>query len=101
MVKASIKAMDTIEAFMANETNPTGIVSQIKKWTVTGASKRGWTTWLTAAVAPDRVHCAVPIVLDLLNLVENMHHMYRAYGGWSWAMKDYVDAGFPSWMDTP
>jgi PhoPQ-activated pathogenicity-related protein len=42
----------------------------------------------------------VPIVLDLLNLVENMHHMVRAYGGWSWAMADYVAAGFPTWMDT-
>ena len=78
--------MDTIETFLADETNPTGHVATIKKWNVSGGSKRGWTTWLVAAVAPDRVKCFVPIVMDLLNLIENMHHMYKAYGGWTWAM---------------
>jgi len=101
MTKSGIKAMDTIETFMADEGNPTGHVVNIEKWIITGASKRGWTTWLVGAVAPDRVHAMVPIVLDLLNLIPSMHHMWRAYGGWTWAMKDYVNAGYPPHIDTP
>ena len=34
---------------------------------VAGASKRGWTTWTTAAV-DKRVFAAVPIVMDMLSL---------------------------------
>jgi len=95
MTKASIKAMDTIETFIANYTNPTGHVAMIDKWIITGASKRGWVSWLVAAVAPDRCLTLIPVVFDLLNILESFHHMWRAYGGWTFVMKDYVHAGLP------
>ena len=55
---------------------------------VGGASKRGFTTWAVAAVDP-RVMGIVPIVMDELNFVKNMHHHFRAYGGWSFALDDF------------
>lgn len=54
----------------------------LRRWIVAGASKRGWTTWLVGAVDP-RVIGIVPLVMDELNFVQNIHHHYRAYGGWS------------------
>jgi PhoPQ-activated pathogenicity-related protein len=41
--------------------------ANIKKWMIAGGSKRGWTTWTTAAV-DKRVFAAVPIVMDMLDL---------------------------------
>lgn len=66
--KAAIKAMDTIETFIADENNPTGHVAKIEKWIVSGASKRGLFTWLVAAVVPDRVIAFIPVVYNLLNM---------------------------------
>ena len=31
----------------------------------------------------------VPIVMDMPNFHPNLHHQYKAYGGWTWAFKDY------------
>lgn len=39
----------------------------LQKFLVAGASKRGWTTWTTAAV-DKRVFAAIPIVMDMLSL---------------------------------
>ena len=41
--------------------------TKIDKFIVAGASKRGWTTWLTMAV-DKRVFAAIPIVMDMLSL---------------------------------
>ena len=61
MVKAAVRAMDTVTAFVSQITN-----NNIDKYAVAGASKRGWTTWLTAAV-DKRVVALMPIVLSVLN----------------------------------
>lgn len=39
----------------------------IKEFYVGGESKRGWATWLTAAV-DKRVSAAVPVVMDLMSM---------------------------------
>src|SRR3989442_13958915 len=64
MTKAAVRAMDTITAFCASEQ---GGKAAVDSFVVTGASKRGWTTWTTAAV-DKRVVAIVPIVIDMLNL---------------------------------
>ena len=84
MTKAAVRGMDTMAAF-AKTLHP---AAQLSRFAVAGASKRGWTTWTTAGV-DTRVKAAVPIVLDELNMVKNLHHHFRAYGGWTFALKDY------------
>ena len=62
MTKAAVKAMDAVTEFTA----PKG--GKITRYMVAGASKRGWTTWTTAAV-DKRVFAAVPIVMVSLNKI--------------------------------
>ena len=73
---------------------------KVDKFVVAGASKRGWTTWSTAAV-DKRVVAIVPIVIDLLNVVPSFQHHYGAYGFWAPAVGDYVQMGIMNWMGTP
>ena len=49
---------------------------------VTGGSKRGWTTWTTAAV-DKRVVAITPMVIDMLNIDPSFEHHYRVYGFWA------------------
>jgi len=99
MVKASLRAMDTITAFMKFKFPEMN--TQLDYYSVAGASKRGWTTWLVGAVDPTRVVLIVPIVLDAINFVEFMHHQYRAYGNFSFALSDYSDMQIMSRIDDP
>ncbi len=87
MTKAAVRAMDTVTAFCAT---PAGGSVTVAKFVVTGASKRGWTTWITAA-ADSRVVAIVPMVIDLLNNVKSFEHHYQAYGFYSPAVKDYLE----------
>jgi PhoPQ-activated pathogenicity-related protein len=84
MVKSAVRAMDTIQDFIPS-VRPG---SAIDKFVVFGGSKRGWTTWLTAAV-DDRVAAIMPGVIDVLNIAPQMVHHYGAYGFFSEAIQDY------------
>eukprot|EP00662_Eupelagonemidae_sp_cell21_P011554 gene11554-18937_t len=96
MTKAAVRAMDTITSF-TTQLDPSAAVA---RYAVAGASKRGWTTWLTAAV-DDRVIAAVPIVMDMLNFAVNLPHMYRAYGNWTFAFKDYWELNLTARIGSP
>jgi PhoPQ-activated pathogenicity-related protein len=97
MTKASVRAMDTIQAFMAGAER--GSV-KVEKFVVSGGSKRGWTTWTTAAVDP-RVTAIIPASIDTLNVGANFKHHWKVYGFWSPQVKDYDDIGLMDWLDTP
>lgn len=96
MTRAAVRAMDTVQSFLGGLSNPVAVDDFI----VAGASKRGWTTWLTAA-ADERVSAAIPIVIDTLNVEESFMHHQDAYGFWAPAVHDYVDAGIMDYMGTP
>jgi PhoPQ-activated pathogenicity-related protein len=88
MTKAAVRAMDTVTAFAASKKGGGHTVNQ---FVVTGASKRGWTTWTTAAV-DKRVVAIAPMVIDVLNVVPSFEHHYKSYGFWAPSVKDYFNA---------
>ncbi len=95
MTKAAKLAMDAVTEVAKEKHNKT-----LNSFVVGGASKRGWTTWTTAAV-DDRVVAMVPVVIDLLNLVPSFEHHWQNYGFWAPAVGDYVREGVMDWVGTP
>lgn len=95
MVKSAVRAMDAVQAFALEDRS-----LRIDGFTVTGASKRGWTTWLTAAV-DDRVIALVPMVIDMLNMEAQLPHQYASWGGYSGRIHDYTDIDLPHRIQSP
>jgi PhoPQ-activated pathogenicity-related protein len=93
MTKAAVRAMDTVQTFLTMR-------RPIDDFVVIGGSKRGWTTWLTAAVDP-RVKAIAPASIDMLNLARQFIHHWEAYGFYAPALKDYVEFDLPCRMQTP
>jgi PhoPQ-activated pathogenicity-related protein len=97
MTKSAVRAMDAVTAFCAGQ-KAGGIT--VSKFVVAGGSKRGWTTWTTAAV-DKRVVAIVPLVIDLLNIEPSFQHHWRVYGFWAPAIDDYVEMGITDWTGHP
>ncbi len=74
--------------------------SAVENFVISGASKRGWTTWTTAAV-DERVVGMAPLVIDMLNVLPSFQHHFKSYGDWSPAVENYVNSGIMDWMGTP
>ena len=96
MTKSAVRALDAVTSFCASQGAG---ATKVDSFVVAGASKRGWTTWTTAAV-DKRVIAIVPIVIDMLNLEPSFKHHYQAYGFWAPAIKDYSEQGIMEWTDT-
>jgi PhoPQ-activated pathogenicity-related protein len=97
MTKAAVRAMDTVISFLASEA---GGKVKIDGFVVAGGSKRGWTTWTTAAV-DKRVVAIIPIVIDVLNIEPSMRHHLAAYGYYAPAVGEYEEMGIMKWDGTP
>jgi PhoPQ-activated pathogenicity-related protein len=87
MVKSAVKAMDVLQAFSKQEWG-----RPANGFIVSGASKRGWTTWLTAAV-DQRVRAIVPVVIDTLNMRAQMARQLEAFGSYSATLAPYTSRG--------
>jgi PhoPQ-activated pathogenicity-related protein len=95
MVKSAVRAMDTMQQFAQKEWG-----QKVDSFVVTGASKRGWTTWLTGAVDP-RVKAIAPMVIDMLNMKAQLNWSQKVYGKQSDEISDYTKIGLHLEMDAP
>jgi PhoPQ-activated pathogenicity-related protein len=95
MVKSALKAMDAIQEFSAEELD-----HHVENFVVSGASKRGWTTWLTAATGDSRVKAIAPMVIDILNMPVNLQYQLDSYGEYSEQIQDYVNLGIVQSIET-
>jgi PhoPQ-activated pathogenicity-related protein len=94
MVKSVVQSMDAIEEFTGAQWE-----KKITGFVVSGASKRGWTAWLTAASDP-RVIAVAPMVIDLLNIPEQLPLQVSRFGATSEMISPYTDRGLVPFHDT-
>lgn len=90
MVKAAVRAMDTMQQAVKQHW-----LTPIDAFTVTGASKRGWTSWLAAA-ADRRVVAVAPMVIDVLNIRTQMEYQRATWGDLSEQIRDYSNLDLPA-----
>ena len=95
MVKAAVAAMDAAVEIARNEWR-----LDIEGFVVTGASKRGWTSWLTTAIDP-RVVGVVPQVIDMLSMDRHLRLQTQSFGGLSDKLTDYTSRGIEKLLGTP
>lgn len=94
MVKSAVRAMDAVQEF--SQENLSG---NIDRFVITGASKRGWTSWLTGAM-DQRVAAIAPMVIDVLNMPVNLQYQLDVWNNYSPQIHDYVALGIVQEVET-
>jgi PhoPQ-activated pathogenicity-related protein len=95
MVKSAARAMDAVQELARQQWG-----LSIARFTVTGASKRGWTAWLTAAV-DSRVAGVAPMVIDMLDIKAQIQLQRQTFGGLSEQIQEYEQIRLPERIDSP
>lgn len=95
MVKTAVRAMDVVQEFSKENLN-----TEISRFTISGASKRGWTTWLTGANDP-RVEAIGPMVIDVLNMPVSLDYQVEAWSEYSIQIEDYTKLEIPQTVNSP
>ncbi len=95
MTKAAVSSMDVVQRFGKQN----GM--DFRRFVVTGASKRGWTTWLTAASGDRRIAGIAPMVFDNLKFDAQMKHQLELWGAYSAQIEDYTKRGLQAKLATP
>lgn len=96
MVKSAVKGMDAVQEFVAKKTK-----HSVSNFVLAGASKRGWTTWLSSAIDDKRVKAIGPMVIDMLNMPKTLSYQFETYGEYSDQIEDYVKIGIPQSTSSP
>jgi len=94
MVKSAVRGMDAIQEFFSDQWS-----LPIKSFTVTGGSKRGWTTWLVGA-SDSRVTAIAPMVIDTLNMGAQLDHQQEVWGKFSPQIHNYIERKIPERIKT-
>jgi PhoPQ-activated pathogenicity-related protein len=95
MTKSAVRAMDAVQEFERKEKG-----REIRSFVVSGASKRGWTTWLTGS-QDRRVSAIIPMVIDVLNMPVNIDYQKKVWGDYSTEIEDYVKLGLAQDLSSP
>jgi PhoPQ-activated pathogenicity-related protein len=95
MVKSVVKAMDALQAFSQSEWH-----ERVKSFIVSGASKRGWTSWLAAAV-DTRVKAIAPLAIDTLNMRAQLPRQLENFGAYSEMIAPYTKRALVPMPETP
>lgn len=95
MVKSAVRGMDAVQQFARQQ-----LKHDVNRFVVTGASKRGWTTWLTGA-SDKRVEAIAPMVIDVLNMPVSLDYQIKSWGDYSVQIEDYVKLGIPQSTGSP
>ena len=86
--------MDAVQEFSKQQLN-----HPVNRFVISGASKRGWTTWLTGA-NDKRAQAIAPMVIDVLNMPVSLDYQIKALGDYSVQIEDYVKLGIPQGAKT-
>lgn len=94
MTKSAVRAMTAVQEIAKKQWD-----IDVKEFMVTGGSKRGWTTWLTAAV-DKRVRAIAPLVYDILNFPKQLPHQVATWGKYSEMIADYSSKGLTEMLSS-
>ncbi|MDR2848646.1 MAG: PhoPQ-activated pathogenicity-related family protein [Bacteroidales bacterium] len=75
MTKSVVRAMDAVQEFVKKRRN-----ADISRFVISGASKRGWVTWLAAATGDQRITAIAPAVIELVNMPVQLDHQLTIFG---------------------
>lgn len=68
MVKGAFQTMRAAQEFLAQEN-----IAQIEGWTVSGGSKRGWTTWMVGATECESCAAKIIAIAPVVPIVPDIH----------------------------
>lgn len=83
MVKSVVATVDALEAWTGNPLH----------FVPFGASKRGWTSWLTAASGDPRVVGVAPMLFDNLKMPDQLAKQRQDWGDYSPMIEPYISRG--------
>lgn len=96
MVRSALAAMEVLEEVVKERWDV-----QFRGFVLSGASKRGWATYLSAAAVPEKVLGIVPLVFDILNIEAQIANQVEFWGDVSPRISPYVEEGLLAEQGNP
>ncbi|MBQ7181132.1 MAG: PhoPQ-activated pathogenicity-like protein PqaA type, partial [Bacteroidaceae bacterium] len=97
MAKSVLKAMDAVSELAASR----HAKKHVGRFVINGVSKRGWTTWMSAATGDPRIVAIAPMVIDILRMPVSVAYQKHMYGRYSAEIQDYVNLGLTETVSNP